>query len=94
VGRRNEQPRARGADRQAGQNSLFVADALHQPSGRKSRQKISAKKSGLNQRRLQIRQLKRLLEMGNQYVVEVDTEGPQEKQAGDENEGRQVAALG
>src|ERR1700683_2018201 len=57
----DEQDRTNSARSQANQNAFSIADALHQPSRRERRQEISAKKSSLNQRRLEIAEVESLL---------------------------------
>src|SRR5262249_52025322 len=81
--RRKEQQRARGAEQQAGEDTFFVTNSFHQPSGGKRGEEITAEESNLDERRLEIGEAKRRFEVRNENIVEVDAQRPQEKEGRD-----------
>jgi len=46
---------------------------------RESREEVPAKKSNLNEGGLKVSKVERLLKVGNQYIVQIHTDGPQKK---------------
>src|SRR5262249_28295474 len=82
--RRHKQNGSAGTEQQSRQNSSPVADLLHQPPGGKSAEKVATEESDLNKGGLKIAQAKRLLQVRNQNIVQVDSDGPQKEQAGDQ----------
>src|SRR5712672_3425262 len=83
---RNKQQCPSGADEQSEQNASFVADLFHEPAGGKSSQEITAKKGNLDKGRLKVREVECFLKMRDKHVIQVDTDGPQKKQASDKHE--------
>jgi len=77
--RRDKKQRTGGAKKQSAKNSALVADAAHEPAGRECREKVAAEKCCLNERRLKIVEGKCFLEWGDEDVVQIDAERPQEK---------------
>src|SRR5208282_3327545 len=53
-----------------------------------------AEKSELDERGLEIGEVEKFFEMWDQDVVEVDSDRPQKKQAGDQNERQQISSFG
>src|SRR5439155_3552072 len=86
----NNQERSGGADEQPEENASFVPDLFHEPAGGKSSQKVASKKGNLDKGRLKVREVECFLEMRNENVVQVDTDGPQKKQASDQHERENV----
>lgn len=87
---RDEKERSSGAETQAGENAALVTDALHQAPSDNGRKTITAKERNLNEGGLKVAQAERGFEMRNENVVQIDAEGPQEKQTGNQDEGQNV----
>src|SRR5689334_23076264 len=85
---------ARGAEKKAAENSALVANAFHQAAGDDGRKKVAAEEGNLNEGGLKVAQAKRGFEVGNENVVEVDAEGPEEKETRDQDKGENIFSFG
>ena len=93
-GRGLEEQCSQRTEREANKNSSAIAQPPHQPSGWKRHQEVATEERRLNQRRLEVAQVERLLEVGNQDVVEVDADRPEEEERRDQDERHEIPAFG
>src|SRR5579859_973353 len=90
---RDKQCCARGTDQQANQDAALVAETLHEPTGGKSGEEVSAEECGLNPGRLEIAETECFAEMLDQNVIDIDADGPEKEQARDQRQRHDVAAF-
>ena len=94
VGGGDEEEFAGSADEESEDDAALVAEALDQPAGRPGGEEVSAEESNLDEGRLEVGEVECAAQMGDEDVVEIDADGPEEEEAGDEDEGPEVAAFG
>ena len=90
---REEQQAAGRVEQQADEDRRLVAEFLHDGRGRNREEEVAEIERGLHECRFEIGQEERLLELRDQYVVQVRGGAPQREQAAQQREREERRAV-